>query len=150
MKGNNNLILTIILVLVVGAIAFFGGMQYQKMQRPNFANGQFAGRGGANGNRIFQGRAGNNRPVAGEILSTDDNSITVKMPDGSTKIVILSDQTTINKASTGAKSDLKKGERVTAFGTANSDGSITAQNVSIGGAMFLRGDPGAPSSQPTQ
>lgn len=57
------------------------------------------------------------------------------MQDGSTKIIILSDQTVINKSSEGSKSDLKTGERVTTFGTENSDGSITAQNISIGG-MF--------------
>ena len=59
----------------------------------------------------------------------------VKMQDGSTKIVILSEQTSINKASEGSKEDLKTGEQVTAFGTENSDGSVTAQNISIGGML---------------
>jgi cytochrome c biogenesis protein ResB len=137
MKNKNNIIVTIMVALLVGGLAFYGGMQYQRMQRGNFA-GQMANRnnGGFQGNRMF---ANGNRPVSGEIISQDDNSITVKMPDGSTKIVIISDKTTINKASAGAKTDLKTGERVTAFGTANSDGSMTAQNVSIGGSMMFRG-----------
>ena len=43
----------------------------------------------------------------------------------------------INKASTGSKKDLKTGIRVVVFGIENSDGSITAQNISLG--QFLRG-----------
>lgn len=146
---NKSLIMVVVAVLIVGAAAFYGGMQYQKSQRGNFAGGQFANRNGEPGG--FRGQ-GNNRPVSGEIISQDDNSITVKMQDGSSKIVILSEKTTINKASTGTKSDLKTGERITAFGTANSDGSVTAENVSIGGTMF-RGEHGgagqAPSEQPS-
>ena len=138
-----------ILVGVIIAVAsFYGGMQYQMSQRGNSAGAQFAGRNsGSFGNRqAGQGR-GFNRPVSGEIISQDDTSVTVKMQDGSTKIVIVSDKTTINKASTGTKSDLKTGEKVTVFGTENSDGSLTAQNVSIGGNMFrmMR-----PSGEPTK
>ena len=147
---KNPMIMTIIVAIVVGGAAFFGGMQYQKSQRGNFAGAEFRNRnGGPDGS---QDRFGNNRPVSGEVLSVDDNSMTVKMQDGSSKIVILSDQTTINKASTGAKSDLKTGERVTAFGTANSDGSVTAQNVSIGGNMMFRGEHPGQNDQgtPTQ
>jgi len=124
---NKQLIITLVVVLMVGAIAFYGGMQYQKSQRGSFAGGQFANRNGAQVN---------NRPVSGDIISQGDASITVKMQDGSSKIIILSDKTVINKASIGAKSDLKTGEKIIAFGTTNSDGSITAQNISIGGGMF--------------
>lgn len=132
---KNSIIITVIVALVVGAVAFYGGMQYQMRQRPNFAGF----RSGQNGQQ-FQGRGNfqGARPVNGEIINQDDKSITVKMQDGSTKIVIVSDQTTINKASEGSKSDLKNGERVTAFGTENSDGSITAQNISLGGMLRVR------------
>ncbi|MDP2637562.1 MAG: DUF5666 domain-containing protein [Candidatus Levybacteria bacterium] len=133
---NKSILITIVVALIVGATAFYGGMQYQQKQRPNFAGGQFRSLNGqqVQGRGNFQGT----RPVNGEIISQDDKSITVKMQDGSSKIVILSDQTIINKASEGSKEDLKTGEKVTAFGTENSDGSVTAQNISIGG-MMLRG-----------
>jgi hypothetical protein len=90
-------------------------------------------------------------PVGGEIISQDDTSVTVKMPDGSSKIVILSENTTINKSSTGSKTDLKTGEQITAFGTQNQDGSVTAQNISIGGMMFrgMGGQP-IPSATPAK
>lgn len=144
---NKNILITIVVAVIVGFVAFYGGIQYQKNQRANFA-GSFAGRIG--GQNTFLGRQGV-RPIMGEIIGQDDSSITVKMQDGSTKIVILSDKTLINKASTGTKSDLKKGERISAFGSENSDGSITAQNISIGETMFrnFRGTSQQETPQPT-
>lgn len=135
---NNKLLVSIIIAIVMGAAGFLTGMQYQKQQQPTFAgfnqNGRNQGlrQGGQAGNR-FQG----GRPVIGEIISSDDKSITVKMQDGSTKIVIVSDGTSINKAAEGSKADLKKGETVAAFGTQNSDGSITAQNIQLNPQMRM-------------
>lgn len=145
---------TIIVALLVGGVAFFGGMQYQKTQAVSgpMMQGQFRGQnGGPQGG--LQGGSGNRQgmmPVSGEILSQDDQSITVKMQDGSSKIVILSDDTNINTSSEGSMEDLKTGETVTAFGTTNSDGSITAQSVSIGENMMFRGGPGLNQGQPGQ
>lgn len=140
---KNNILLFIIIAIVVGAAAFYGGMQYQKSQSPNQFRGQF--RNGNNGQGGFQGRGngGGMAPIRGEIMSTDESSVTVKMQDGSSKILILSGTTAINKASEGSKTDLKTGETITVFGTANADGSVTAQNIAIGGGTFAgtrRGD----------
>lgn len=149
---KNNLIIGVILALVAGgALGFFGGMTYQKSQKPNLAqNVMMQG----NGNRQFgqgqgirsSGPTGGGA-VMGEIIDSDENSITVKLEDGSSKIVLIGANTNINKSSEGLKSDLKNGERVVAFGTTNADGSVTAQNVQIGGQMrmILR-----PSGVPTQ
>ena len=89
-------------------------------------------RGGSGRGRL--GRNGANaglRAVVGQILSVNANSMTVKLRDGSSKIVILSDSTRIEKTSPAAKTDLTNGAAVSVFGTANSDGSITAQNVQL-------------------
>ena len=114
----------LIVVVVVGAGAFFGGMQYQKSQRSSrfsqFGNGQFGNRAGQEG-----------RPVNGQILSMDNNSITVKLNDGSSKIIIFSATTVINKQATGSAADLKTGERVLVIGKDNSDGSVTADSISL-------------------
>jgi len=138
---KNNIIIFAIIALVIGAAGgFFAGMKYQQNQRRNlsaqFGNGQFGGQlGGSNGANRFQGNgnAARNgfRPVQGEIISSDDSSITVKLPDGSSRIVLLTDKTSINKAESGSKTDLKTGETVAVFGTQNSDGSVTAQNVQL-------------------
>src|SRR6185369_11294861 len=95
------------------------------------------GQGGAGGRNGF-------RPVTGEILNADDKSITVKMMDGSTKIVLLTSTTTYNKAAQASKSDLVTGERVGVFGTANADGSVTAQNIQLN--PMMRGGNGTPSA----
>ena len=92
------------------------------------------------------GRNGN--AVVGEILSKDDTSITVKLTDGSSKIVVLSSNTVINKAAIATKNDLTTGERVAVFGTVNSDGSVTAQDIQLNPQMRFGGQ--RPTGQPAQ
>lgn len=132
---QNFVVILIIVAIAVGGIGFFGGMKYQQSKSGNtrqfgFNNG--AGGRGFGGSGTF-GAAGNrgNRPVTGQILSTDDQSITVKLADGSTKIVLLTNSTQINQATKATKDDLKTGITVAAFGTTNTDGSVTAQAVQI-------------------
>jgi len=116
---NTNLIIVGITALGIGAaVGFFGGIHYQKTQtRRTLA--ELAGRSG-NGNfrTLLGNRNGNARggAVIGEILSTDDQSLTVKLADGSSKIVLLTSTTAINKATVGSKSDLTAGTRVAVFG----------------------------------
>lgn len=148
-RGGENMktqqiVIVVLVAVVTAAGGFYGGMQYQKSQRPSLSGGQFFTRGN------FQGRQGNfqgARPVTGEIIGQDDKSITVKMQDGSSKIVILSAQTVINKAATGTKSDLKTGERIAAFGTENSDGSVTAQTVQLNPMIRTIQPSGTPGAQ---
>lgn len=148
---NKNLIIMVAVVTLVAGVSFFGGLQYQKGQaqavergQTDTSRGEGAGHGGENDNFRADGRSGNGMvPIRGEIMSADDTSITIKMEDGSSRIVILSGDTKINKTSEASKADLKAGDTVTAFGTQNADGSITAQNISLGGGtMMFRGRPG--------
>lgn len=74
---------------------------------------------------------GNFAPVRGEIISSDDKSVTVKMPDGSSKIVLLGGNTSISEATATSKESLKAGEQVVVFGSENSDGSVTAQTIQL-------------------
>lgn len=127
----------IIIVILTAGISFFGGMQYQRYSlRGNF-NRQF----GANGqlNR-GQGNMSNFRPVIGEVTASDSASLTVKSQDGSSKIVILSGSTTISKTESGSLTDVKVGDRIAVIGTANTDGSVTAQNIQLNPQYQLRGE----------
>lgn len=143
--NTKNSIITLIVALLVGGASFYGGMMYQKSQGVNRMV-SFSGQGGQRMMQFGQGQgaqaggramsAQGMRPVSGEILSLDDTSATVKLPDGSSKIVIFSDKTTVSKTSETTKTDLKTGETITAFGTQNADGSVTAQNISVGNMMF--------------
>ena len=125
-KTKNKQIITILIVTtIVGAVAFFGGMKYQQSKTPQKQFGQGQNRGNIQGNR------NGFRPVNGEIIASDDKSITVKLQDSSSKIVILESNTSINKSDSASKVDLKTGEKVAVFGTENSDGSVTAQNIQL-------------------
>lgn len=124
---NLNIIL-IILIVVAGVGGFAGGVKYQEgKQRSNFK--QFSGNqlGARTGNGNRQGF----RPVNGEIISSDEESITVKLQDGSSKIVLVSDNTAINKADQASRDELKAGTKVAVFGQENSDGSVTAQSIQL-------------------
>lgn len=46
-------------------------------------------------------------------------------------MVLLSDSVTISKTDTGLKEDVKTGISVAVFGTTNSDGTVTAQNIQL-------------------
>lgn len=136
------IIIIVVVALIVGAGGFFAGMKYQQSKSPT---GRFGNPQG-NRNGQFQQRNQGFRPVNGEILSQDDKSITVKLQDGSSKIVFLTDTTSFSKSAEGSKSDLKTGEKVAVFGTDNSDGSVIAQNVQLN--PQLRGFMGSPSASP--
>lgn len=135
---DKKVITTIVLVIVVSLVSFFGGMKYQQSKNAglpgNFTRGQFDQQGQRTGNRGFQNNQ-SFRPVSGEIISQDDQSITVKQNDGSSLIVVISQSTEYLKSENGTKDDLKTGEKVMVVGTQNSDGSITAQNIQINPLM---------------
>lgn len=123
----------VIAAVLIGG-AFYGGMMYQQNTTPargafGMMNGTFTGqmgRTGLNGTRSMGAGV-----TAGEILSKDANSITLKLQDGSTRIVFTNASTTVMKTSEGALTDLSVGTAVTAIGTTNSDGSVTAQSVQL-------------------
>lgn len=124
---NNMIVIIFVVALAVGAGGFFAGIKYQQSKSPAGRFGNLQG----NRNGQFQQRNQGFRPVDGEILSQDDKSITVKLQDGSSKIVLLTDTTSFSKSAEGSKSDLKTGEKVAVFGIDNPDGSVTAQNVQL-------------------
>lgn len=122
------------MAVVFSGAGFLGGMQYQKTQRTATFN---RGNAFTTNTRPGGNRAGM-QPVSGDITAVDDKSMTVKTNDGSSKIIILSATTIINKTSTGIISDLKTGEKVMIFGTAGTDGTVTAQSISVGGNFGAR------------
>lgn len=123
---NKTLFIYLALILIVGVLAFLGGMKYQRSKIPRFAARNFA----ENGSRLGQNQ-NSFRPVSGEIMQVDEKSITVQLPDGSSKIVVLGDSTVISKSDSATKEDLKVGEKVSVFGVLNQDGSVTASSVQL-------------------
>jgi len=129
---KNNYLMTIILVIVFAAVGFYGGTLYQKNQVSSSANGFVAGAGGrfTGGSGAFGRRTGGGQTI-GIVLSQDASSMTVKLADGSSKIVLLTNSTIFDKSVTASVNDLKVGDRVAVFGTANSDGSVNATNIQL-------------------
>lgn len=135
---------SIVAALVALAVGFYGGMQYGQSVAPQANPQQQAGapsdrfpggmgrRGGAGQNGGFTG---------GEVIAKDGTSIIVKLRDprqststdaqGGSKIVFVSSSTAVMKSVEGSLSDVAVGEQVTVSGSANPDGSITAQSIQI-------------------
>jgi hypothetical protein len=135
---KNKIIIGIIVAVIVAIGAFFGGMKYgqAKTARANTNGGmrQFGmGQGQRTGMGFGGGQAGarGGGLIAGEILSKDDKSVTVKLMDGGSKIVFLSASTTISKFSQGAVTDLEVGNSISVQGKTNSDGTVTAQLIQL-------------------
>jgi len=155
---NTKVIVPIILVLVGLGAGFFGGIQYRNYQI-NKARGSFAA-GGATGAQRFVGgtrggtgtgtgaRGGFGGAVTGSILSVDGNSFTVKLADGSSKIVLFSASTTYSNTISAAQTDLKVGGNVMVMGSTNSDGSVTATNVQINPMSFRPQGSPVPTATP--
>ncbi len=129
---KNPILLVVIVALIVGAAAFYGGTMYasNKANNGDGANRRnFNGAGGFGRNPA--GGAIGGGLVNGEILKQDATSITVKMRDGTSRIVFLSGTTQIQKSTDGTVADLSVGKQVMVMGKQNSDGTVTAEDVQI-------------------
>lgn len=142
--------------LVVGGIvllggSFYGGMRYQQTKAPavgamrfgggagaGAANGQFAGRRGATGVPNGAGL------LAGEVLTKDANSLTLKLRDGGSRIVFYGTSTRISKMADGMIGDVSTGTAVTVNGATNQDGSVTAEMIQLRPNLPEMGQPRMP------
>ncbi len=148
---NKLIIIIIAVAIIVGGGAFYGGMKYAESKSPrgrlsqaDFQNLQNlsleereqrlqqlgANAGGFRGGSGRGQRSGSGS-VAGEIISKDDKSITVKLRDGGSKIVFFSDSTEVLKSASGNINDLEINKNVSINGDANSDGSINAKTIQL-------------------
>jgi len=132
---KNNLFSFILVAVISLAVGFYAGSFYQKNQQQQRFS-QFGARGFSGQNQASR-FGGGSRPVSGQIIKKEADSITVKTQNGSTRIVFFTDKTNIGKTTKAEISDLKENETVFIVGQENSDGSITAQNIQIG-QMGLR------------
>lgn len=132
---NNNLVIGYIATTVVaGAVGAFGGITYQKSNnttpfergaRPGMMQGKS---NTSNGQVPAMQRGG---MIVGEVTAKDEKSITVKMADGGSKIIVLSDATTYRTGTEAKVDDLAVGKTVSIMGIPNSDGSTTATNIEL-------------------
>ncbi len=133
---NKNIFIAVS-VLLIGAVAFYGGLKYGQNSRQNIFSQNFNGSalngnvnaGGMRGARFSGGLQGG--AASGEIIGKDETSITIKLRDGGSKIIFFSDSTKITKTVDGAQEDLTQGIQILASGEENSDKSIIAKTIQI-------------------
>jgi hypothetical protein len=157
MKQNLKPTVIAIIAVAAGAAGFWGGIMYQKSKQPNFGPGNFNRTGdrvtmmGQGNNLANQKRNGvaNGGMIAGEITARDEKSITVRTRDGSSKIVIIGSATKFTQSQETTITDAKTGESVVISGTANTDGSFTAESVMLN-PEFKNMPAPTPGNQPGQ
>jgi len=135
---NKKIVLFVVIGLVIAGLSFLGGIEYSNSKNPA---SQFADRGQNNGfnqngatrtgGAGMRGGVNGGGLVAGEVLSMDDKSITVKLTNGGSKIIFFSPVTKVEKTVDGATSDVSVGKQVMVTGTPNTDGSINATSIQL-------------------
>ncbi|MFZ2205023.1 MAG: hypothetical protein WAV23_00315 [Minisyncoccia bacterium] len=138
-ENKKNVMIVVGIIVLVGV--FYVGMSYGKSKIPSRGQGgqgaQIFGQNGRSAAGGVRGGGSFGSMTAGEILSKDAQSMTVKLRDGSSKIVFYTDKISVEKNVSGTSSDLVVGKQISVTGTTNSDGSITAQSVQIRPAMSV-------------
>lgn len=126
--------------ILVSAGSFYGGIAYANAKSPTRSNFQRTSASGGQANMMNGGASGqgNRRGgmmtggfIAGEVLSNDGKTLTIKGNDGSSKIVLLSEATEVSLFTAGKIDNLEVGKNVMVQGKANTDGSITAQSIQL-------------------
>ena len=131
----------ILVIVVVGAGSFYGGMVYGKSSskgslardfNPEQFGANITGMGQRGGRVNGTGTVGAGGGfVSGEVMNQDEQSITLKLQDAGTKIIFFSSSTQVTKTQEGSTSNISVGENLTVTGKINADGSITAQSIQI-------------------
>ncbi|MEI6479800.1 MAG: hypothetical protein WCO21_03205 [bacterium] len=128
---KNNMVVWGVIVVVVALVSFWAGSTFGAPKGQAVSQNGYQRTGGMNSSSTRRGGMQNAGFISGSIVSKDDKSITVKAQDGSSKFIFFSGTTKITKSTDGTATDLEIGKDVTANGTANSDGSVTAQTIQL-------------------
>lgn len=130
--------ISIVTLLVVAGASFYGGMEYAKGKSPNNdmrMTGSMPQMGQERGSQQggMRGATGMGAGATmGEVIAKDDQSITVKLADGGSKIVFYTQTTSVSKNAEASLSDVAIGEQVQVTGSSNADGSVSAQSIRVG------------------
>ena len=134
----------VLLVVAVGAGAFWAGMTYGKSQTEQDVTGFIQERMGARGgqfpegsqfpgrDQLPQGGQGDTTPFGGGIRGTieavEGETLVINSDDGIIRVQTV-DTTMIEKNMSVGVGDLEVGEMVVVSGPQNDDGSITARSI---------------------
>jgi hypothetical protein len=133
-KYKKHLTIWIVVTVVLVVVSFYAGSKHGQNTTKN-AFAQARGGAGQMGGRAGGRFAAGGGVVMGSVISKDDTSMTVKMRDGSSKIVLYSGSTQVSKSAAGTAGDVAVGTTISVIGTQNTDGSVTASTIQIRPAM---------------
>jgi hypothetical protein len=157
----------IVLALVLMGASFYGGTLYERYTQTRTRTSFYASRGlsgnggmsgtpgatGASGGQFSGGSTGLGGGSQGQVKSIEGNTLTLSTAQNVTTVT-LSDSTTVLKSVAGAIADLKVGDRVRVTGKTDSNGNITATQITVlaeGGSPEPAGNGGpypAPTAKP--
>ncbi len=142
--------LIIISALLVSGVAYAGYRYVQgKKTAAGPQNGQWQNQGGPNSGQKGAGMRRAGGMVAGEISGKGADNLTLKLPEGGSKIVFYSNTTKVVLYSDITAGDLVVGDEVTVIGNKGDGGGITAVSVQSGTVLNKNSAPGAPNGQNT-
>jgi hypothetical protein len=133
-------------LLVAGAVAFIGGVEVQKhwgaTSAPTTGSafaaaraGGASGFAGPGGRGTFGGAAGGGSTgLSGTVTLIKGSTLYVTSASGNTVLVHTTPASVVTKTVSGTETSIRPGNTVTVVGTAASDGSYTARQVTIGGS----------------
>jgi len=161
-------VIAVVLVLIIAAGSFYGGMLFGKSQAQTTGaapaafqgGGAFAGApnaAGTPGARMFRGN-GDGNMVFGTIKEIGDGVLVLTDNNGNDTQIKVTDTTLIEKNASVKLVDLTPGETLMVSGSAAADGVITARSVQVapqgrfgmGGGPGMGGDPNAAQPTPAQ
>jgi len=136
--------LIIIAIIIVVGGAFYGGMKYGESKTPlgdfsrqNFQNlseeerQQFSKQNIEGNLQRGAGGVAGAGFLNGEVVDKDEQSLTLKIMDGSSKIIFFSDSTKISKITDGLIDEIEIGKQIMVTGEQNTDGSYTAKAIQL-------------------
>lgn len=131
------------IAIIVGVICIIVGFVVGILVGKSSGN-QAASQSGA---RQFVRNSQNGSSVMGQVSAVTGNSLTIALPNGGSEIVFYSTSTPIMKSVEASSSALAAGQDVVVVGTANSDGSVTADSIQLRSASQGAGPQGYRTGQ---
>jgi hypothetical protein len=134
MNQNNQIVIAVVVTAIVfGGGGYFFGKQGTKAQAPQtFTRGTQGGVGqNASGRTARPGGMAGGGMTSGEVLSKDGTSLTLKLRDGGSRIVIYAPSTNILRTASGTIEDISIGAQISVIGTQNPDGSMVATSLQV-------------------
>lgn len=121
-----------ICVLVIG-LSFWAGRAYTMKQMKKVLRDGILAAQRQDGNRSqpLDPIGKNGMLVSGEIISKDEKSVTLKISNGTERVVFFSPATHIKKTLTGKQSDFTIGTILTVLGSNDSTGTFNATTIQI-------------------